>query len=224
MNVEITTYFSIVVQIIALFVGIHGFFIELEHKHKILYNILAIETIVQFIELFVYIFFLRAMVKTSIDDMVKIRYYDWFITTPTMLVTLLAFLKYKESILDNENITFKEFIIENYNYIIVIIILNFFMLLCGYLGEMNVINNSLAVFIGFIFFGIYFYIIYREYAISSKELTVFYVFAFIWSLYGVAAMTGSVSKNNMINILDLFAKNFFGFYIYYVIRSQSSIL
>jgi len=224
MNVEITTYFSILVQIIALFIGIHGFFIELEDKHKILYDILAIETIVQFIELFVYIFFLRAMVKTSIDDMVTIRYYDWFITTPTMLITLLAFLKYKESILDNENIIFKEFIIENYKYIIVIIILNFFMLLCGYLGETNVINNSLAVFTGFIFFGIYFYIIYKEYAISSKELTVFYVFAFIWSLYGVAAMMGSVSKNNMINILDLFAKNFFGFYIYYVIRSQSIIL
>lgn len=224
MNVEITTYFSILVQIIALFTGIHGFFIDLEDKHKILYDILAIETIVQFIELFVYIFFLRAMVKTSIDDMVTIRYYDWFITTPTMLVTLLAFLKYKESILDNENITFKEFILENYKNIIVIIILNFFMLLCGYLGETNVINNSLAVFTGFIFFGIYFYIIYKEYAISSKELTVFYVFAFIWSLYGVAAMMGSVSKNNIINILDLFAKNFFGFYIYYVIRSQSTIL
>ena len=224
MNVEITTYFSIVVQIIALFVGIHGFFIELEDKHKILYDILAIETIVQFVELFIYIFFLRTMIKTSLDKMVTIRYYDWFITTPTMLVTLLAFLKYKESILDNKNITFKEFIIENYNNIIVIITLNFFMLICGYLGETNVINNTLAVFIGFIFFGIYFYIIYKEYTISSKEFIVFYVFAFIWSLYGLAAMTGDVSKNNIINILDLFAKNFFGFYIYYIIRSQSSIL
>ena len=224
MNVEITTYFSIVVQIIALFVGIHGFFIDLEDKHKILYDILAIETIVQFVELFVYIFFLRTMIKTSLDKMVTIRYYDWFITTPTMLVTLLAFLKYKKSILDKENITFKDFIIENYKNIIVIIILNFFMLLCGYLGETNVINNSLAVFTGFIFFGIYFYIIYKEYAVSSKELTVFYVFVFIWSIYGIAAMMGTVSKNNIINILDLFAKNFFGFYIYYVIRSQSSIL
>ena len=123
MNVEITTYFSIVVQIIALFVGIHGFFIDLEDKHKILYDILAIETIVQFVELFVYIFFLRAMIKTSLDKMVTIRYYDWFITTPTMLVTLLAFLKYKKSILDKENITFKDFIIENYKNIIVIIII-----------------------------------------------------------------------------------------------------
>ena len=203
MNVEITTYFSIVVQIIALFVGIHGFFIDLEDKHKILYDILAIETIVQFVELFVYIFFLRTMIKTSLDKMVTIRYYDWFITTPTMLVTLLAFLKYKKSILDKENITFKDFIIENYKNIIVIIILNFFMLLCGYLGETNVINNSLAVFTGFIFFGIYFYIIYKEYAVSSKELTVFYVFVFIWSIYGIAAMMGTVSKNNIINILDL---------------------
>jgi len=224
MNVEITTYFSIVVQIIALFVGIHGFFIELEEKHKILYDILAIETIVQFVELFFYIFFLRTMIKTSLNKMVTIRYYDWFITTPIMLITIITFLKYKQTILNNEKpFTFKEFIIENYNNIIVIIILNLFMLLCGYLGETNVINNSLAVFIGFIFFGIYFYIIYKEYTISSKEFTVFYIFAFIWSLYGIAAMTGDVSKNNMINILDLFAKNFFGFYIYYVIRSQNSI-
>jgi len=225
MKVEITTYFSIVVQIIALFVGIHGFFIELEDKHKILYDILAIETIVQFVELFVYIFFLRTMIKTSLDKMVTTRYYDWFITTPIMLITLITFLKYKETILNNEKpIIFKEFIIENYNNIILIILLNFFMLLFGYLGEIKIINNSFAVFIGFIFLAITFYIIYKEYALSSKELTVFYVFAFIWSIYGIAAMMGTVSKNNIINILDLFAKNFFGFYIYYVIRSQSSIL
>uniref|UniRef100_A0A6C0J5N5 Uncharacterized protein n=1 Tax=viral metagenome TaxID=1070528 RepID=A0A6C0J5N5_9ZZZZ len=225
MKVEITTYFSIVVQIIALFVGIHGFFIELEDKHKILYDILAIETIVQFVELFVYIFFLRTMIKTSLDKMVTIRYYDWFITTPIMLITLITFLKYKETIINNEKpIIFKEFIIENYNNIILIILLNFFMLLFGYLGEIKIINNSFAVFIGFIFLAITFYIIYKEYALSSKELTVFYVFAFIWSIYGIAAMMGTVSKNNIINILDLFAKNFFGFYIYYVIRSQSSIL
>jgi len=225
MKVEITTYFSIVVQIIALFVGIHGFFIELEDKHKILYDILAIETIVQFVELFVYIFFLRTMIKTSLDKMVTTRYYDWFITTPIMLITLITFLKYKETIINNEKpIIFKEFIIENYNNIILIILLNFFMLLFGYLGEIKIINNSFAVFIGFIFLAITFYIIYKEYALSSKELTVFYVFAFIWSIYGIAAMMGTVSKNNIINILDLFAKNFFGFYIYYVIRSQSSIL
>jgi len=98
------------------------------------------------------------------------------------------------------------------------------MLLCGYLGEIKIINNSLAVFIGFIFLAMTFYIIYKEYAISSKKLTVFYVFTFIWSIYGIAATMGTVSKNNMINILDLFAKNFFGFFIYYVIRNQSSIL
>ena len=221
MNIELTTNFSIVVQIIACLTGIHGLFIELPEKHKILYSILIIETVVQFIEIFFYIFFLRTMIKSSIHEMATIRYYDWFITTPTMLFTTVMFFKYHQTIIENHEkpMTLKGFISENYKNIITIFVLNFSMLLCGYLGEMKVINNSIAIFIGFIFFAMLFYLIYKEYAVPSKQYTMFFLFTFIWALYGVAAMLDDESKNNMINILDIVAKNFFGLYIYYVIQN-----
>ena len=221
MTIELTTNFSIVVQIIACIAGIHGLFIELGEKHKILYSILIIETIVQIIEIFFYVFFIRTMIKSSVGNVATIRYYDWVITTPIMLFTTIAFFKYKQSLLETQSkpMTLKEFVSENYKNIIIIFILNFLMLLCGYLGETNVINNSLAIFIGFIFFAIVFYIIYQEYAVPSQQYSMFYLLTFIWALYGIAAMLNDVNKNNMINMLDLAAKNFFGFYIYYVIYS-----
>lgn len=220
MNIEFTTHFSIVVQIIACIAGIHGLFIKLPDKHKILYDILIIETIVQLIEIFFYIFFLRSMIKSSLADMATIRYYDWFITTPIMLFSTITFFKYQQTLLEKQEkpLTLKGFISDNYKNIITIFVLNFLMLLCGYLGETKVIDNSLAIFVGFIFFGMVFYIIYKEYAVPSQQYTMFYLMTFIWALYGVAAMLDPIAKNNMINILDLTAKNFFGFYIYYVIQ------
>lgn len=221
MSIELTTNFSIVVQIIACIVGIHGLFIELPEKHKILYSILIIETIVQIIEIFFYVFFIRTMIKSSLSDIATIRYYDWFLTTPIMLFSTIAYFKYQQSLLEAQSkpMTLKEFVSENYKNIIIIFILNFLMLLCGYLGETNVINNSFAIFIGFIFFAMIFYIIYKEYAVPSQQYSMFYLMTIIWALYGIAAMLNDVNKNNMINMLDLAAKNFFGFYIYYVIHS-----
>lgn len=223
MNIEFTTNFSIVVQVISCITGIHGLFIKLSEEHKILYDILIIETIVQIIEIFFYIFFIRNMIKSSsmsLTNMATIRYYDWFITTPTMLFSTMAFFKYRQSIIEKgKPLTMKDFISENYNNIIMVFVLNFLMLLCGYLGQIDVINNHLAIFIGFIVFGFLFYIIYKEYAVPSQQLTMFYLMTFIWSLYGVSAMLDPDSQNNMINILDLTAKNFFGIYVYYFIQT-----
>jgi hypothetical protein len=76
-----------------------------------------------------------------------------------------------------------------------------------------------SLFFGFIFFGITFNTIYKNYAIKSKSsLKMFYFILCIWGLYGVASLFNPVNKNNMFNILDLFAKNFFGIYLYYFIQ------
>lgn len=226
MSVEYTTYFSIIVQIITCIAGIHGLFINLSEKHKILHDIIIIETVVQFIEIFFYIFFLRTMIKSSIGNMATVRYYDWFLTTPTMIFSTIAFFKYKQSLLESDDdntkqkpLTLKQFIYDNYKNIIILFILNFFMLFFGYLGETNVINNSIAIFVGFIFFAILFYIIYKDYVIQSQQFTLFYVMTVVWAIYGIVAIFEPVTKNNVLNILDLIAKNFFGIYIYYVIQS-----
>jgi bacteriorhodopsin len=43
----------------------------------------------------------------------------------------------------------------------------------------------------------------------------------VWSLYGVAAVFDFTTKNISYNILDLFAKNFYGLFLYIIIKSKA---
>lgn len=94
------------------------------------------------------------------------------------------------------------------------------MLFCGYLGEIGIIDLKLSTMLGFIFLGLTFNIIYRDYAVKSKNARkIFYYTFIVWAIYGVAALMKTSTKNIMFNILDIFAKNFIGLYIYYCIRN-----
>ena len=226
-NVKFTTDLSIFVQIITGLVSMQGIFVKLPDKHKILNEVLALETLVQVVELFFYIYFLKSMAITALPQMASIRYFDWAITTPTMLLTTIIYFKYQEHIEKNkeEHVHFWEFLKQNKQQIITIIVCNFLMLLFGYLGEIGAIDMTSSLALGFMFFGFTFYTIYKNYALNSAHSTyIFYFILSIWGLYGVAAVLSPYNKNNMFNILDIFAKNFFGLYIYYKVNmvSQSS--
>jgi hypothetical protein len=102
-----------------------------------------------------------------------------------------------------------------------VLILNWLMLLFGYLTEINVLPIMLGVVLGFIPFLIYYYIIYSKYAILSHDgYKIFFYFLFFWSLYGVAALLPYHIKNMFYNILDLFSKNFVGLYLTYIIITK----
>jgi len=217
-SVKYSTDLSILIQIISGVIFIQAISFNLPPKHAILKEILQLETLVQCIELFYYIYFLRPLSTESINTMASIRYFDWYISTPIMLLTTIVYLKYEEYIETNNNkpLKFWEFINDNKDNIIKITICNFLMLLFGYLGETKVIDNFTSLIFGFIFFGITFYTIYYEYAIKSSIGKTYFNFLLgIWSLYGVAAVYKPITKNHMFNTLDLFAKNFFGIYLYY---------
>jgi hypothetical protein len=105
----------------------------------------------------------------------------------------------------------------NKETIIPIVILNAIMLLFGYLGEVKLMNNYLAVSLGFLPFFAMFYIIYENYAkFTSNGETLFWYFSVVWSLYGLAAIMPYFWKNISYNILDIFAKNFFGIFLAYI--------
>jgi bacteriorhodopsin len=90
------------------------------------------------------------------------------------------------------------------------------MLFFGYLGEIEAIDIKLSLILGFFFFGMTFYIIYKNYAVKSKNaIKLFYYVMIVWGLYGIAAIMSPYAKNTAYNILDIFAKNFFGLYLYY---------
>ncbi len=216
LTVKNTMRFSLLVQIVTGLLSLHGLFILLPEKDRILTDILGLETLVQFIEMIFYVWISYATVNVNI--MASRRYIDWFITTPAMLLSTIAFMKYEEEKEKNESITFLDFLKENKNNILLIFSYNFGMLLFGYLGEVNILSKYISIPIGFLFFYKSFELIYYDYAIKTQiGKNLFTYMGTVWSLYGVAAMAPANIKNTSYNLLDVVAKNFYGLYLYYKI-------
>jgi hypothetical protein len=211
--------FSIIIQIFTGVFDIFALFMKVPLASNIIKQLLILELLVQVIEGSFYFWLFYNFDK--ITNVTPKRYIDWFITTPTMLVTLIIYLIY----LNNKtasNLEFFQVFNENFNTIISVLFLNWLMLLFGYLGEINIIPTLLGVFLGFIPFLIYYYLIFINYVnFDNYGWQLFFYFFFFWSLYGVAATLPYYIKNTFYNILDLFAKNFFGIFLAYIIITKS---
>ena len=79
-----------------------------------------------------------------------------------------------------------------------------------------------SVLIGFIFFYYTFNIIY-SYAKNDTSYNLFMFLLIVWSLYGIAALFENNKKNICYNLLDIVSKNFYGLYIYYIIKNINNI-
>jgi hypothetical protein len=214
----ITLVISIIIQIITGIIEIGAFFVKVPTMYSIIKQLLIIELVVQFIEAMFYVWL--AYNFTKILNVTPKRYIDWIITTPTMLITLMIYLIYLNKKVENKINELNLFTLlkENLNIFIPVVLLNWLMLLFGYLGETRIIPVLLGVFLGFIPFLSYYYIIYVNYVTqNASEKLLFWYFFFFWSLYGVVAILPYYVKNSFYNILDLFAKNFFGIFLSYII-------
>jgi hypothetical protein len=205
-----TTNISLFIQLLTGLVGLDGFRYQVSPKHQILKEILYLETLVQFIELAIYIWF---HYNYDLDTMATLRYYDWFLTTPTMLLSTIAFLEYQEN---KQTFTLGTMINSNQDLIKKVVISNFCMLLFGYLGEIGKIDRMHATILGFIPFLIMFRLLYQRYG-NSRIIQFMFI---VWGLYGIAYMLPDVPKNVSYNFLDIIAKNFWGLYIYFKIKQQ----
>ena len=218
--VKDTIYFSLFMQIITSTVALNGIFINVDEKDKVLTEILILETFVQFVEAFFYVWVIYALKDLNI--MTPRRYIDWCITTPIMLITTIIFMEYQHDLesKNNKTITMKEFFYENKENIMKIVLFNALMLLFGFLGETNMINKPLSVGIGFFFFYLSFKLIYDKYAQKTEIAMNLYKFLIVcWSMYGFAALADIKTKNISYNLLDIVSKNFYGLYIYYYITT-----
>ncbi len=211
--------FSIIIQVLTGIFDIFALSIKVPLAANIIKQLLMLELLVQVIEGTFYFWLLYNF--NTITNVTPKRYIDWVITTPTMLVTLIIYLIY----LNNKatsNLEFFQVFNDNFNTITHILILNWLMLLFGYLGESKIIPTLLGVFLGFIPFLIYYYLIFINYVnFDNSGWKLFFYFFFFWSLYGVAAIFPYYIKNTFYNILDLFAKNFFGIFLAYIIITQN---
>lgn len=206
--------FSFILQII---IGIFDIFV-LNYKHhdnfNVIRNLLKIEIYVQIIEGLFYFWLITNF--SEIKNITPYRYYDWIITTPTMLFTYCIYLLdlKRDKKTKDKNDTILEMIEYNTPNLVPIFILNTLMLMFGYLVEIGKLSTIIGVSLGFIPFFCMFYLIYENYAkFTNIGLTTFYYFSFVWFLYGIAAFMNYRIKNIAYNILDLFSKNFFGIFL-----------
>ena len=216
----VTLVISIVVQIVTGIIEIGAYFVKVPTIYSIIRQLLLLELVVQFFEGSFYVWL--AYNFTKVLNVTPKRYLDWFITTPTMLITLMTYLIYLNTMVENKTTELEFFTVlkENSNIFIPVVLLNWLMLLFGYLGEMRIIPVLLGVFLGFIPFLLYYYIIYVNYVTQNTNgYLLFWYFFFFWSMYGFVAVLPYYVKNAFYNILDLFAKNFFGIFLSYIIIS-----
>jgi len=216
----ITLIISIIIQIITGIIELTAFFIKVPTTYSILKQLLAIELIVQFFEGSFY--FWLANNFNKVFNITPKRYIDWAITTPSMLIILMIYLIYlnKRTLNLNNQLNFFTIFKDNYFIFIPVLLLNWSMLIFGYLGEINFIPTLLSTLIGFIPFFIYYYIIYINYVSTNTNTyskLIFWYFLFFWSLYGFVTILPYYIKNSLYNIFDLFSKNFFGLFLSYII-------
>ena len=141
-----------------------------------------------------------------INKINTMRYSDWAITTPLMILGLSILLGYENKI---------GFTISS---LFMLFTFNFLMLLSGYFGEIGKISRLSATIAGFIFFFLMFGTIWKLFMTGSKVTSqsklVFWLYFSIWSLYGVFYQTNELTKMIGYNFLDLCAKSFIGIYFW----------
>lgn len=233
---KVTVYLSLIIQVFTLIfnVGIVSLDIfddTFQEDVEILLQLVWLGIIVQIIEGTFYVWL--AYYIDTISNITMYRYFDWFFTTPTMLITFVVYLLYLK---DNEELAkerkksesqskkvdhMKEeakktnnnlftYMYQNKGMLSIILLLNALMLLFGFFGEIGYISNTTTVLLGFIPFIAYFYLIYEHYAkYTTMGIYLFALFTGIWSFYGFAALTPYYEKNIGYNILDIVSKNFF---------------
>jgi bacteriorhodopsin len=222
-------WFSIVVQVITGIIELLALFVKTAPGMSLIKQLLGLEVAVQAVEGAFYVWLYNNI--HTVKNITPKRYADWALTTPTMLVTLIAYLIYLNASTnmnhDRKSLSLLQILRENAVPIAQIVGLNWLMLLFGYLGEVGVIPLVAGVALGFAPFIAYFYIIYDRFIANANNpdnpdntntsVKIYAYFLVFWSLYGIVAVLPYALKNTIYNVLDLFSKNFFGIFLSYLI-------
>ena len=234
----ITVYLSLLIQALtaAFNIGIlslDAFESSFNDDVKILVQLIWLGLIVQLIEGTFYVWL--ATYINTVSNITSYRYYDWFFSTPTMLITFVVYLLYlkekeedkkeqeKLKATSEKKVRFSEpkkdqnlwfYVSKNKEILSLIMFLNALMLMFGYFGEIGLLSNTITVLFGFVPFLAYFYLIYDYFAkYTEMGRILFWLFSGIWSLYGFSALMPYYEKNISYNILDIISKNFFEVFI-----------
>ncbi len=183
-------------------------FIEsMKNKSEKARHILNIETAVSLIAGYVYSIFVTMIHREdfTLKHITQIRYMDWAITTPFLILGLVLFFTYYQK----TPVTFKS--------LFVVLLFNYIMLLFGYLGETGQVDVMTGGIIGFIAYGLMLYfmwIYFVKHDDFRHKKIVFIVWAVIWTFYGIAYYLSDEDKNILYNFLDVISKSGFGLFMW----------
>ena len=208
-----TAIYSLIAQIITCILLFLGFFIPINKNKSILKDLLYLEVVVQVVEICFYVWLVYNFSKINYD-VTYVRYFDWVISTPFMLLIIIIFMEY----INNIHIKVSDIINNDYRKLILIFFSNFFMLFFGFLGEKNILSKWISISLGFIFLIITFFLMFLFYFKNNNyNLTIILINFIIWSIYGYSFMQSYTLKNNIYNILDIFSKNITAIFIFFYV-------
>jgi bacteriorhodopsin len=191
--------------IVLLTTGTITFIEAIRTQSPLVRHVLNLETCISIIAGYFYSVFMEKVNNTGEffdwKDITQSRYLDWAITTPLMILTLCIVL--------GSNLKKRLY----FTTFLVLMFLNYCMLFAGYLGEIGYLHRLLANILGFIPFILMFSIIFILFVMPKFMLDnyiLFFVYLFLWAMYGVVYLFNEEYKNICLNILDLIAKCFVG--------------
>jgi bacteriorhodopsin len=210
---------SLIIQLLVGIIDYLAINIDIPPKDAILKDLLKVELFVQVIEFIFYVWLFYYFHKVS-RNITPYRYLDWAITTPLMLITLSAFLNHD----GRTPSRLSDFLSTHTGSVIHIVLLNAAMLFFGLIGELGYLTPYVSTALGFVPFALNFKYIKDTFLPSDDDIfknALFYWFVFFWARYGVFAVMDYTTKNTGYNVLDIFAKNFFGVFLAYTVWSRS---
>jgi len=183
----------------------------LRTKVKMVQHIMNLETCISVVAGYFYSVFnekLKNRKEINWKELTRLRYIDWAITTPLMLLVLSLVLSF------NSKTTIQ------LHWFALTIFFNYAMLYFGYVGETGQLEKMTASVIGFIALFLMYGLVFINYLLpkQNRDNTIlFSLFVVIWSIYGVAYHFEEEQKNITYNYLDLISKCLvgIGLWMYY---------
>lgn len=200
-----TARISLAAQVVFGLFSLTGF-AKLENSNDLLNTVLILDVCVQFVEFMFYFVF---VVYKEFD--VAYRYIDWFVTTPTMLLSLIMFLRY-DAERDTSVADFFD-ADETAIHLPIILACNAIMLAFGLLSEIKVLPTGPSNAVGFVFLIGAFVSAYVGYVGTGMGRALWAFTFVVWFLYGVAAYYDQRTKAIAYNCLDVVSKNLYGVFI-----------
>ena len=224
---NVTFAISLAVQVAVLIFSIVCI-VVVDERPEVLTTILWLETAVQLVEftwyavvgtLFVYG---KKIIGRSCEFDLEYRFADWYLTTPTMLITLYFLLHYFNMPCMTNRMLREQ---DNFMlFLILIVVFDWAMLTIGLLYELNWFKWTslrypyLPMVLGFVFL-LSAFVPHIDVLVNSRTtegIVVLVLTILVWAAYGVVATwwlgrhNGTMQKNAAYNILDIFSKNCFG--------------